>query len=172
MAQVKLPTDSARVQQDKKAVWNEFRTLGEADFFTIGYSGRTIAEFVAALKSADVATLVDVRYNPHSMYKPDFSKKNLARHLEAAGIEYLHLPHWGVPREIRTKAAEANDRDMIWVWYDEHVADQYITHNLTLFLNMADQPIALMCMEHDPTSCHRHRLSLRLETYGLASFDL
>ncbi len=106
------------------------------------------------------------------MYKPDFSKKNLARHLEAAGIEYLHFQHWGVPREIRLQAAEANDRDLIWDWYDGNVAEQYITQNLTAFLNMADQPVALMCMEYDPTSCHRHRLSLRLENYGLESFDL
>ncbi len=169
---MKLPTASARVQQDNKAIWNEFRSPDSADFYTIGYSGRNIGEFVAALQSAGVATLIDVRQNPVSMYKPDFSKRNLARHLKADGIEYLHLPHLGVPRDVRAQAAEARDREVIWDWYDDNVAEQHITPNLTVFLNMADHPIALMCVEHDPTSCHRHRLSIRLERYGLTSFDL
>lgn len=124
------------------------------------------------LRSAGVATLIDVRDTPVSMYKPEFSKQNLARHLGAKGIDYLHLPHLGVPRDIRARAAEAQDRDVIWDWYDSNVAERHITRNLTEFLNMADQPIALMCLEQDPTSCHRHRLSIRLEQYGLTSFDL
>jgi uncharacterized protein (DUF488 family) len=169
---VKLPTASVRVQEDNKAIWNEARSADSADFFTIGYSGRDIREFVKVLKGAGVATLVDVRRNPVSMYKPDFSKKNLTRHLNKAGIEYLHFPDWGVPREIRARAAEAQDRNLIWKWYDANVVQQHLSRNLTVFLNMADQPVALMCMEYDPTSCHRHRLSLRLEQYGLTSFDL
>ncbi len=169
---MKLPTASVRIQQNNKAIWNEFRSLDSADFYTIGYSGRNIREFVEALQSAGVATLIDVRQNPISMYKPDFSKQNLARHLKAGGIEYLHLPHLGVPREIRAQAAEAQDRELIWDWYDGNVAGQHITPNLTGFLNMAEQPVALMCVEFDPMSCHRHRLSIRLERYGLTSFDL
>ncbi len=169
---MKLPTASVRVQQDKKAIWNEFRSIESADFYTIGYSGRSIGEFVVMLRSAEVATLIDVRYTPVSMYKPDFSKRNLARHLKASGIEYLHLAHFGVPREVRAQAAEAQNRDVIWEWYDSNIAERHITANLTQFLNMAEHPIALMCVEHDPTSCHRHRLSIRLERYGLTSFDL
>jgi uncharacterized protein (DUF488 family) len=169
---MKLPTASARVQQDNKAIWNEFRSIESADFYTIGYSGRNIVEFVAALQLAGVVTLIDVRQNPVSMYKPDFSRQNLARHLEASGIEYLHLPHFGVPRDVRAQAAEAQDREVIWEWYDSNVAEHHITANLTQFLNMAVHPVALMCVEYDPTSCHRHRLSIRLEGFGLTSFDL
>ena len=169
---MKLPTASARVQADKKAIWNEFRSAESADFYTVGYSGRSIDEFVAMLRSVGVATLFDVRQNPVSMYKPDFSKRNLARHLKAGGIEYLHLPHLGVPREIRAQASDAQNRDVIWEWYDSNIVEQHIPPNLTHFLNMAEHPIALMCLEQDPTSCHRHRLSIRLERYGLTSFDL
>ena len=169
---MKLPTASARVQADKKAIWNEFRSAESADFYTVGYSGRSIDEFVAMLRSVEVATLIDVRQNPVSMYKPDFSKQNLARYLKASDIDYLHLPHLGVPREVRAQAAEVQNREIIWDWYDRNVAERHITANLTEFLNMADHPIALMCVEHDPTSCHRHRLSNRLERFGLNSFDL
>ena len=170
--QLKLPADSPRVQADKKAIWNEFRSPEMADFFTVGYTGRSIEEFVAILTSAGVATLIDVRDTPVSMYKPDFSKRNLRRHLEAAGIEYLHLRHLGVPRDIRARAIESRGRDVIWDWYDANVVTQFIARNLTEFLNIADHPVALMCVELDPMSCHRHRLSIALERRGLDSFDL
>ncbi len=170
--QLKLPADSPRVQEDKKAIWNEFRSPEMADFFTVGYMGRSIDEFVAILTSAGVATLIDIRDTPLSMYKPDFSKQNLRRHLEDAGIEYLHLRHLGVPRDIRARAAEAQGRDAIWEWYDANVVARFIARNLTEFLNVADHPMALMCVELDPMSCHRHRLSIGLERWGLESFDL
>ena len=37
---------------------------------------------------------------------------------------------------------------------------------------VADHPVAFMCVELDPTACHRHRLSLALEEQGLRGFDL
>ena len=169
---MKLPTASPRVQRDNKAIWNELRSLETADFYTVGYVGRSIDEFVAILRAAGIATLIDVRHTPISMYKPDFSKQNLRRHLQANSIEYLHLPQLGVPRDIRSRAAETQDRGVIWEWYDSYVVEQRFTRNLTEFFNIADHPVALMCAELDPTSCHRHRLSIGLEQHGLNSFDL
>ena len=57
--------------------------------FTLGYEQRTIEEFVRMLEDAGVGVLVDVRETPWS-HKPGFSKRGLAEHLEAAGIEYVH----------------------------------------------------------------------------------
>lgn len=71
------------------------------DFYTVGYSGRDIDSFVAALKDADVACLVDIRFNAVSMYKPAFSRRNLERALCEAGIAYEHMPDLGVPSDIR-----------------------------------------------------------------------
>ena len=167
-----LPTDPASVQLQNKARWNESRSLEGADFYTISYAGRTIADVTRALGSAGVATLIDVRHTPVSMYKPDFSKANLQRHIEAAGMLYLHFPHLGIPREIRGLAIGKENRDDLWAWYDRYVVDRFIGTNLHYFLNSADQPVALMCVETDPTACHRHRLGLALERLGLQGFDL
>ena len=171
VGELKLPTDSITVQVSKKAEWNEVRSLEEADFFTIGYASRTLADFVAALKSAGVSTVVDVRQFAVSMYKPDFSKRNLQTALEAEGIEYVHLPEMGVPREIRGLALGQPDRDRIWEWYDANVAVEY-RRNLHTFFNGAEHPVAFLCVELDPTSCHRHRLALALEDHGLRGYDL
>jgi uncharacterized protein (DUF488 family) len=167
-----LPADSAGVQLKNKTEWNQTRSFHSADFFTVSYGGRPIEQFVGTLTFAGVATLVDIRHMPVSMYTPDFSKANLRRHVEAAGIRYLHLPDLGVPRDIRSLAIGKPDRRAIWDWYDRHIAEPYVGHNLHHFLNFADHPVALMCVEVDPTSCHRHRLGLALERLGLQGFDL
>ncbi len=136
-----LPTDSLRIQLQNKAAWNDARSRDLADFFTVGYMQRDIVTFLAVLVDAGVRTVLDVRHTPVSMYKPDFSKSNLQNHLAIAGIDYLHLPRFGVP-------------------------------NLHSFFNSGDHPVALLCMELDPTSCHRHRIAMKLESHRLRGFDL
>lgn len=158
----------------KKACWNDGRTIKDADFFTFGYSGRATHEILDAVKQAGVSTVVDIRFTPVSMYKPDFSKRNLQRIVESHGLAYLHLPWLGVPRDIRAQAAEAGNLDLIWQWYDEQVVDRFLGRgrNLHAFLNTGQHPLALMCVEIDPGVCHRHRLFLALEEKGLRGFDL
>ncbi len=165
-----LPSAPLKQQIASKAEWNESRSPEEADFFTLGYSGRKTEEILELLKQHGVRTLLDVRQNPVSMYRPELSKANLARLLAEHGIAYSHAPELGVPRDIRAKAIEAGSRDFIWEWYDENVVSSHLS--LHVFLNTFEHPVALMCTEIDPHECHRHRLSLALEGMGLNSFDL
>jgi uncharacterized protein (DUF488 family) len=161
------------VQESNKAAWNGERTRDDADFFTIGYMRRTIDDLIEVLHMAGVGCVVDIRFTPVSMYRPEFSKRNLETRLESEGIWYLHIPDLGVPRDIRGLAAEAGTRQAIWDWYDAEVAGPMIGKNLHSFLNATDgHPMALLCVELDPTACHRHRLALALERRGLRGFDL
>jgi len=168
---LKLPTKSARARAESKALWNDGRTAAGADFFTIGYEGRKTAELIDALKGAGVRCVLDIRYNPVSMYRPELSKANLERLLTTSGLSYVHLRDWGVPRDIRAKAIETGTRDTIWDWYDGAVVERFFEKNLHHFLNL-EHPVAMMCMECDPTECHRHRLFIALERQGLRGFDL
>ncbi len=142
------------------------------DFYTIGYQGRDIEGFVGALLAAGVVTLVDIRFNPVSQYKPAFSRKNLARALAAVGIEYLHMRDLGVPSHVRRRAKATGCIDEIWGWYDDHVVPRFASRNLNWFFDGANHPVAMMCMERDPEDCHRHRLAGALERQGLASRDI
>ena len=165
-----LPSAPVKQQIANRLIWNEARSSEEADFFTIGYTGRKTDEIIAALKQHGVRTLVDIRQNPVSMYRPELSKTNLAKILEDNGMCYVHLPQFGVPRDIRAKAIETGTREVIWAWYDANVIASFL--NLHFFMNGFEHPIALMCTEIDPHECHRHRLSLALEGMGLNGFDL
>ena len=167
-----LPSTSSKTQIENKLVWNEARSVSEADFFTLGYSGRKTPDMFAALVASDVRTLVDIRQHPVSVYRPEMSKGKLKDALTELGIEYVHLPGLGVPRDVRGKAMETGNREVIWAWYDKNVVPGFAGGNLHALLNGFEHPIALMCTELDPHECHRHRLSLALEELGMKGFDL
>ena len=169
---LKLPTQPTKRQLENRSLWNDSRSANDADFFTIGYTGRKLEEITTTLLKAGVRCLVDIRQYPVSMYRPELSKNNLKQHLESNGIQYLHFPDLGVPRDIRAKAIETGTRDVIWEWYDGSVVEQFIGNNLHRFFNCTEHPVALMCVEIDPRECHRHRLFLALEAMGLRGFDL
>jgi uncharacterized protein (DUF488 family) len=152
-------------------LWNEARSPEKADFYTIGYEGRSIQELLEILKDASVKSLLDIRYSPISMYRPEFSRANFCRSVESIGINYIHVPELGVPKDIRVKAIGKDTRDIIWEWYDTYIVNRLFSKNLHWFLNI-EHPTALMCVEADPTECHRHRLFLALEKQGLIGFDL
>ncbi len=166
-----LPSASIKQQIENKEIWNDTRSAATADFFTIGYSGRKMDGIILSLKAHGISTLVDIRRNPISMYRPELSKSNLTEILSKHGISYAHMPELGVPRDIRAKAIETGTRDIIWEWYD-NVVESFLRGNLHFFLNGFDHPVALMCTEIDPRECHRHRLSLALEKMGMRGFEI
>lgn len=165
-----LPGAPLRKQFANKAGWNESRPPETADFFTFGYSGRKTDEILDALRIHRIRTVLDIRRNPVSMYRPELSKNNFSTLLAQHGIRYVHVPSLGVPREIRAQAIETGNREVIWEWYDENVVPLHLTPSL--FLDRFEHPVALMCTEIDPHECHRHRLALALEGMGLNGFDL
>lgn len=152
-------------------LFNEARSPEAADFFTFGYSGRTAQEMIDLLSVASVRSVLDIRFSPVSMYRPEFSKGNLQRLVEGAGFQYVHVPKLGVPRDIRARAMATGTRDIIWEWYDKHSVEPFL-RNLHEFLNFVEHPVVLMCVEADPRECHRHRLFQALEAQGLRGFDL
>src|SRR5688572_21493937 len=152
---LKLPAAPIGQQAENKCLWNEARSPLKADFFTLGYTGKPIEVILDLLEANGVRTLVDIRQNPVSMYRPELSKGNLGNALSQRGMYYAHAPQLGVPRDIRAKAIDAGNREVIWEWYDEHVVKPYIQKNMHWFLNSNEHPVALMCVELDPQECHR-----------------
>lgn len=169
---LKLPSSRPRQQKENQFLWNDARSQGDANFFTIGYTGKPIDELLLLLIENGVRTLLDIRQNPVSMYRPELSKSNLRQLVEQRGLVYAHAPELGVPRDVRAKAIETGSREVIWEWYDEYVVEPYIRKNLHWFLNGNEHPVALMCVETDPQECHRHRLFIALEQLGLRGYDL
>lgn len=168
----KLPEKTKEEQRQCKLSWNAEHCTSTPDFFTIGYSGRSIQEFTSLLKVAGIATVIDIRFTPISRFKPEFSKNNLKRSLESSGITYIHKAEWGIPRDIRELCIGKETREGIWAWYDANILPDVLKKNPDYFFDSVKNPIAFMCVEYDPTECHRHRLFLGLERTGLIGCDL
>jgi len=130
-----------------------------------GYEGLDIDEFCDALVAAHVTTLVDVRLNALSR-KRGFSKNGLRMSLAEVGIEYLHRPVLGNPKENRggfalpgSRAGDAA-RDLYRVILAAPSATEAISEIATLARSAR---VAVMCFESDQHECHRELVIESLE---------
>ena len=122
--------------------------------FTIGYEGATQPELIAALQSAGVQRVIDVRAVPLSR-KPGFSKSVLAAGLKQVGIDYVHLRALGTPPEGR-EAARKGEYDALARIYAEQLDTAEAAADAARMIALAEEkPSALLCFERDPAHCHR-----------------
>ena len=165
---IELPEEPMEAQFHNKIMWNLCR-IDDHDFYTVGFAKRTIGQFLELLKVRHIRTLIDVRRNPKSMFKPEFNKENLISVLKENNIKYVHYSELGVPEDVRRRLAETEDYDWFFRWYDDNILPN-LGRNINL--EAMARPVAIMCVELDPTKCHRHRIALALEKQGLRGYDL
>ena len=129
--------------------------------FTIGYEGKTQAEFLDELEAAAVELVIDVRAVAASR-RPGFSKTALAAGLRERGIDYLHLRALGTPADGRQAARAGRVAEMRAIY-----ADQLETAEAALAMEQAlaeasARPAALLCYEREAPNCHRSMLAGRM----------
>jgi uncharacterized protein (DUF488 family) len=137
--------------------------------FTIGYEGKTQAEFLEELRSAGVELVIDVRAVAASR-RPGFSKTALANGLKECGIDYLHLRPLGTPANGRQAARAGRVAEMRAIY-----AEQLETAEAGLALEQAlaeasGRASALLCYEREAPDCHRSMLAGRM--VARAGFDV
>jgi len=138
--------------------------------FTIGHSTRTLAEFVALLRQADVMMLVDVRSFPRSRTTPQFNGDTLPDSLAADGIGYRHLRTLGGRRHHRKGAPPSVN--MYWRvlafrnYADYAGSDEFRVGLNTLRALARDDRCAIMCAEALWWRCHRRIITDYLLAHG------
>ncbi|HWR31339.1 MAG TPA: DUF488 domain-containing protein [Negativicutes bacterium] len=135
-----------------------------SSLYTIGYEGSDITSFLDNVENHGVRLLVDVREKPIS-HKKGFSKNNLKAALNARGIEYLHLPKLGSPKEIRDELHKTSDYYVFFQQYRLYVVNE-LDVIMGLLSRVESVPSCLMCFEHDPKSCHRSVVAELIEMYS------
>jgi uncharacterized protein (DUF488 family) len=124
--------------------------------YTLGYQGIYLETFIEALQSENIGTLLDVRAVPWSR-REEFSKRNLAASMAAAGINYIHLERAGNPA---VKAAR-EDGDVYSDYYAYVAAKPDVLDEVLIQIKIANdagKPPCLMCKESQPAHCHRSAL--------------
>ncbi len=136
----------------------------------LGYEGLTIDEFCSHVTDLGVSIVVDVRLNALSC-KPGFSKSGLRAALALVGVDYLHLPALGNPRDNRsgfqhpesTEGRAARERFSALVTAPgghraiEELADL-----------VQSETLGFLCVERDQSLCHRQVVMDHLEARLLA----
>lgn len=140
-------------------------------FHTIGYERVGAPDFVAALKAAQVKTLVDIRDVANSR-RAGFSKKALAANLAEAGIAYVHMKALGTPKAGREAARKGDSQTMHRI-FEAKLAEPESELALAELADLARTGrVCLMCLEHDWRQCHRAVVAERLEAIGLVAAHL
>lgn len=126
----------------------------------VGYEGISIQELVGSLRSWGVSTLVDVRLNAISR-KAGFSKKALGAMLKADGIEYIHLPELGNPRENRSGYSDIDGEvgRKSRAIFSDHLQEAPASAALRSIAELAQREyVAVFCYEESELACHRKQV--------------
>jgi uncharacterized protein (DUF488 family) len=131
-------------------------------FFTIGYEGSSLEDFISTLQKAGVQTLIDVRDVPISR-KKGFSKSILRETLLANDIEYVHLKGLGDPKPGR-EAARNGDIPEFQRIFNAHLRTEIAQADLKEAIGIVCRTTAcLLCFERDCRHCHRSIVADHIE---------
>jgi uncharacterized protein (DUF488 family) len=142
--------------------------------YSVGHSNRTVAELIALLKSAGVATLVDVRAQPASARHPQFALEALRAALEREGIVY----HWagrslGGFRRPRADSPHIALESEGFRGFADHMETEAFQRGVSQLVNLGmKSPTAFMCAEKLPEQCHRTLIADYLTLQGIAVVHL
>jgi uncharacterized protein (DUF488 family) len=132
---------------------------------TIGYGNRSLEEVVASLRSESVQYLIDVRSNPISGFKPEFSAEPLERALRTAGIRYVFMGD-----SLGGRPADASCYEGGHVIYQRVQEKAFFKEGIRRLVNALGQSLSvcLLCSEGRPSNCHRSKLiGVALDALGV-----
>ncbi len=144
----------------------------ESSLMTIGYEGLSLEQYIVILLRNDVRVLCDVRKNAYSQ-KFGFSKNQLAKACDGAGILYEHIPNLGIVSEKRKDLRSQSDYNTLFDEYElTTLAGARDELNHIFMLLQKEKRIALTCFEHDPLQCHRSRIAKKLISIPQCNYTL
>lgn len=146
-----------------REIFNHEPIEREKEFFTIGYEGRTLENFLNILIQNNIGLLCDVRKNPFSM-KFGFSKNQLRSALENLHIEYKHFPELGIESHKRQNLDSKESYKQLFESYEKNEL-ALNSHHLEILHQLLNSKkrIAITCFEKSHEFCHRGVIAKVLE---------
>ena len=138
-----------------------------ATIWTIGHSTRSQEEFLEALLSFQIETLVDVRRYPGSKKYPHFNVEALNSYLPEAGIAYLPCTELGGRRKPKPDSKNTVWNSESFRGYADYAETLEFKNALQDLCELAaEKRIAYMCSEAVWWRCHRAIISDFLKEAG------
>ncbi|HEU5289427.1 MAG TPA: DUF488 family protein [Cyclobacteriaceae bacterium] len=131
-------------------------------FFTIGYEGISLEEYLNKLINSNVRLLCDVRKNALSQ-KFGFSKNQLSTACKKVGIAYIHIPELGIPSDQRQTLSSQSDYEKLFDYYDANILPARVDYLATIQKLISEHKrVAITCFEACEKQCHRGRVAKAL----------
>jgi len=128
-------------------------------FHTIGHSTHPLEEFVAMLRAAEVALVVDVRTVPRSRRNPQYNRETMPGSLAEHGIGYEHIAALGGLRgrkgDVPPDVNGFWENDSFHNYADYAMGEEFRLSFARLRELGAAQRCAVMCAEAVWWRCHR-----------------
>jgi uncharacterized protein (DUF488 family) len=122
--------------------------------YTIGFTQKSLRQFVDLLRAADVDGVVDIRLNNTSQLAGFAKRDDLAFILELCGIGFLEEKRLAPTPDI----LEAYHHDYDWAAYvagfEVLLAERPLADVLASIEKCFERP-CLLCAEPEPSRCHR-----------------
>jgi uncharacterized protein (DUF488 family) len=122
--------------------------------YTIGFTGKTAAQFFGALRRVGIRRVLDIRLNNVSQLAGFTKRQDLPFFLsELCGAEYVHQPLLAPTPEI----LDTYRKDKSWDRYTERFQRLLIKRAAETLVSRDDfvSPTVLLCSEQTPDKCHR-----------------
>lgn len=133
---------------------------GERDLLTVGHGTHAQEEFAGLLRSAGVASVIDVRIAPGSRRFPHFSRGALERWLPAAGVCYRWEQRLGGFRKLPPGSPDVALSNTSFRAYAAHMrTPEFAAAIAALVADAAARPTAVMCSESLWWRCHRRLIA-------------
>jgi len=130
----------------------------EPMMFTIGFTRKSMREFLGIIRDAKINRVVDIRLRPVSQYSGFARKEDLEFLLELIGIEYVHRVELAPTAELLDNYRRDND----WEKYERGFVNLLRERKPDVLLRQLLAPgmnVAFLCTEDSPERCHRRLVS-------------
>ncbi len=127
------------------------------ELFTIGYTTHESDSFLRVLKRYEITAVADVRSTPHSQFKPEFNRDQLADFLNGHQIAYVFLGD-SCGARVEDPACYVDGKLDFALVAETPRFNEGVKR---IIAGMEKFRITLMCAEKDPITCHRTILICR-----------
>lgn len=127
-------------------------TPSAAQIFTVGYGNRTPEQLFDLVKSNGCGYLIDVRSSPYSRHHKQYNQQVLEQSSAEYGVKYLYLGEQLGGKPDTGQVDELGRAD-----YGKMAQNPAFKEGLERLLKAAELaiPVALLCAELRPETCHR-----------------
>lgn len=137
------------------------RPVAEPAVYTLGFQGASADRFLRALIEYGIQRVLDVRNHPVSRVY-GFAGSRLASLCSLIGVDYVHLPELGIPSAVRQDLTDLASYQKLFDYYEKTILPAQADGVKRASRLIREKVTAMVCLEADPSWCHRGRLAVHV----------